>query len=159
MKLFHTEKGKESVYVQMQDIMYLSNETDIPIPATIFEKVFTGITVVDDNNRFEFVKFNKEHEVKFFKKLGFIIDYDQYKDLTDEQLEEEAQKLQIKANDIADKWNAMSEEERKENKSLYQEHRNIGYMIKFLSEIYAVKHKKRKMPFPKFVKLPKKPKK
>ena len=120
----------------MQDIMYLSNETDIPIPATNFEKVFTGITVVDDNNRFEFVKFNKDHEVKFFKELGFIIDYDQYKDLTDEQLEEEAQKLQIKANDIADKWNAMNEEERKENKSLYQEHRNIGYMIKFLSEIY-----------------------
>ena len=50
----------------------------------------------------------------------------------------------------------MSEEERKENKSLYQEHRNIGYMIKFLSEIYAVKHRKRKMPFPKFVKLPSK---
>ena len=38
MKVFHTENGKEIVYVQMQDIMYLSNETDIPIPATIFTK-------------------------------------------------------------------------------------------------------------------------
>ena len=79
MKLFHTEKGKESVYVQMQDIMYLSNETDIPIPATIFEKVFTGVTVVNDNNRFEFIKFDKEHEIKFFKELEFIINYEQYK--------------------------------------------------------------------------------
>ena len=92
MKLFHTENGKEAVYVQMQDIMYLSNETDMPIPATIFEKVFSGVTIVTDANRFDFVKFEEEHEIKFFRELDFVIDFDQYKDLTDEQLEEEAQK-------------------------------------------------------------------
>ena len=31
MKLFHTEKGKEVVYVQMQDIMFLSNSHPRPI--------------------------------------------------------------------------------------------------------------------------------
>ena len=159
MKLFHTENGKEAVYVQMQDIMYLSNETDMPIPATIFEKVFSGVTIVTDANRFDFVKFEEEHEIEFFRELDFVIDFDQYKDLTDEQLEEEAQKLGTKANDIAEKWNAMTEDERRKNGSLYGEHRNIGYMINFLSEIYAVKHRKRSMPFPDFVKLPEKPKK
>ena len=159
MKLFHTENEKEAVYVQMQDIMYLSNETDMPIPATIFEKVFSGVTIVTDANRFDFVKFEEEHEIEFFRKLDFVIDFDQYKDLTDEQLEEEAQKLGSKANDIAEKWNSMTEDERRQNGSLYEEHRNIGYMINFLSEIYAVKHKKRSMPFPDFVQMPKKPKK
>ena len=159
MKVFHTENGKEAVYVQMQDIMYLSNETDMPIPASIFTKVFTGVTIVTDANRFEFVKFDEEHEVKFFRELEFIIDFDQYKGFTDEQLEAEAQKLGTKANEIAEKWNSMKPEEREKNAELYEEHRNLGYMINFLSEIYAVKHGKRKMPFPDFVKMPEKPKK
>lgn len=158
MKLFHTENGKESVYVQMQDIMHLYN-TDMPIPASIYTKVFKGIVIVDDSNRFDFVRFDKEHEVKFFKKLDFVIDYDQYKDLTDEQLEEEGQKLATKANEIAEKWNSMTPEERQQNSNLPQEHENLGYMLYFLSEVYAVKHGKRSMPFPDFVKLPEKPKK
>ena len=152
MKLFHTENGKETVYVQMQDLMYL-HQSDMPIPASIFTKVFTGITIVNDSNRFDFVSFNKEHEVKFFRKLEFVIDYDQYKDLTDEQLEEEAQKSAAKANEIAKKWNSMSLDEREQNGNLFQEHENIGYMLNFLTEIYAVKHGKRFMPFPDFVKL------
>lgn len=159
MKVFHTENGKEAVYVQMQDIMYLSNETDTPIPAPIFTKVFTGVTIVNDSNRFEFVRFDEEHEVKFFRDLEFIIDFDQYKGLSDEQLEDEAQKFGAKANEIAEKWNGMTEEERKQNASLYDDHRNLGYMINFLSEIYAIKHGKRTMPFPDFVKMPEKPKK
>lgn len=152
MKLFHTENGKETVYVQMQDLMYL-HQSNMPIPASIFTKVFTGITIVNDSNRFDFVSFNKEHEVKFFRKLEFVIDYDQYKDLTDEQLEEEAQKSATKANEIAKKWNSMSLDEREQNGNLFQEHENIGYMLNFLTEIYAVKHGKRFMPFPDFVKL------
>lgn len=154
MKLFHTENGKEVVYVQMQDIMHL-NQSDLPIPASIYTKVFTGVTIVNDSNRFDFVKFDEEYEVRFFRDLEFVIDYDKYKDLTDEQLEEEGQKLAVKANEIAERWNNMSEEERKKNSNLLQEHENIGYMLNFLSEIYAVKHRKRTMHFPEFVQVPK----
>lgn len=53
----------------------------------------------------------------------------------------------------------MTPDEREKNGTLYEEHRNIGYMINFLSEIYAVKHGKRVMPFPDFVKKSEKPKK
>lgn len=158
MKLFHTENGKEAVYVQMRDIMQL-NQSDMPIPASIYTKVFTGITIVDDSNRFDFVRFDEEHEVKFFRELEFVIDYDRYKDLTDQQLEEEGQKLATKANEIAEKWNSMSPDERDQNSNLLQEHENVGYMLNFLSEIYAIKHGKRSMPFPAFVKLPEKSKK
>lgn len=153
MKLFHTENGKEVVYVQMHDIMHL-NQSDLPIPASIYTKVFTGITIVDDSNRFDFVRFDEEHEVRFFRDLEFVIDYDKYKDLTDEQLEEEGQKLSVKANKIAEKWNNMSVEKRKQNSNLLQEYENLGYMLNFLSEIYAVKHRKRTMPFPEFVQVP-----
>ena len=59
-----------------------------------------------------------------------------------------------KANEVAAKWNSMSSDERKQNSNLLQDHENIGYMLNFLFEIYAVKHGKRSMPFPTFVKLP-----
>ena len=157
MKLFHTENGKEAVYVQMQDIMHL-NQTDLPVPASIYTKVITGIVIVNDSNRFDFVKFDEEHEVKFFKELDFIIDYDQYKDLTDEQLEEEGQKIATRANEIAERWNSMPPEERQLH-NLLQEHENLRYMLNSLSEGYAVKHGKRSMPFPEFIKLTEKPKK
>ena len=157
MKLFHTEKGKEVVYVQRQDLMYLY-ESDMPILASIFTKVFVPgkVTITNDSNRFDFVKFEKDDEVKFFRDLEFIIDYDQYKDLTDEQLEEEAQKLATRVNQIAEKWNGMTEKDRKENRNLLEEYQNLDYMIKFLGEIYAVNHGKRSMPFPRFVKRRKK---
>lgn len=158
MKLFHTENGKETVYVQMQDIMYLF-ENDMPIPASIYTKACTGITIVNDSNRFDFVSSDEEQEVKFFRELEFVIDYDQYKDLTDEQLEEEVQKLGTKANEIAEKWNSMSSDEQLQNIHLLQEHENILYMLSFLLEIYAVKHGERFMSFPDFVKLPEKSKK
>ena len=152
MKIFHTEKGKEVVYVQMQDIIYISNEIDISIPASVFTKVFTGVTIVNDSNRFDFVRFDKKHEVKYFKDLDFILDYDKYKDLSDENFEKEGQKLVDRANEIAKKWNSMNEKEREKNYSILEEHKKISYMLKFMVEIDAVRHGKRSMPFPKFVK-------
>ena len=35
MKLFHEEYGKEVVYVQLQDIMYLTYQTFIPKSSSI----------------------------------------------------------------------------------------------------------------------------
>lgn len=153
MKLFHKENGQETVYVQMQDILYLVHESNVSVPASIFEKVFSvGAVFVTDANRFDFIRFEEEHEVDFFKKLEFVIDYDQYKDFSEEQLIAEVKKLEDKANGIAEKWNDMTSEERRENSELYEEHQNLDYMCRFLCEIYFVKHGKRSMPFPDFVK-------
>lgn len=151
MKIFHKEKGKEVVYVQMQDIMYITNEIDIQIPVSIFTKVFTGITIVNDYNRFDFVRFDNKHEVKFFRDLDFILDYDKFKNLSDEEFVKEEEKLIDRANEIARKWNGMTKKERK-NSTLLEEYENISYMLKFMDEIDAVKHGRKTMPFPEFVK-------
>lgn len=155
MKLFHKENGEEVVYVQLQDLMYLINDSNIPIPASIITQVFSDIVIVTDENRFDFVKFVEESEISFFKELDFILDFDEYKDLTDKQLEEKADSFICKSNDIALKWNNMSKDEKSKNTKLYDEYYHIKYMLGFLSEIYAVKHRKRTMPFPEFVKFAK----
>lgn len=157
MKLFHTENGKKVVYVQMQDIMYL-NYTDISIPISINRKVFKpGVSVIKDSNRFNFVRFDEETEVKFFEELQFIIDYDEYKNFTDEQFEKEKEKIGIRLNEINNKFNDMTEEEIRLNMYLIEEYENLEYMLLFLDEIYSVKNGERRMPFPDFVEIPKKP--
>lgn len=148
MKLFNKEKGKEVVYVQLQDIMYLMNDTDLSVPASIFVKTFGKTTIVNDKNRFNFLKFDKEDEVEFFKKLDFIIDYSKYRDLTDEGLEQAVKKFGTKANNIVDKWNSMTSEERENNSNLLFEHQNLEYVIMFIQEVYNVKHGVRVMEFP-----------
>lgn len=152
MKIFHTENGKEVVYVQIQDIVEL-NQSDMTIPASIYLNAFNEIGFVYDSNRFNFVRLDEEQEVKFFRELDFVIDYDKYKDLSDEQLEEEWKKLANKSNEIAKKWNYMSDDEREKNSNIFQEHENLEYMMKFLTEIYAIKHNKKMMQFPDFVQI------
>lgn len=74
--------SKGNVYVQMQDMGYL-NSSDVPIPASIFMKVFgKGVTIIDVHNRFDYVCFDEPHEIAYFKNLDFIIDYEEYKDLS-----------------------------------------------------------------------------
>ena len=70
----------------------------MPIPATILKNFFTGVTIVTDENRFDFVRFEDEHEVEFFRNIEFIIDFDQYKGLTEKQIKSEAQNALINAN-------------------------------------------------------------
>jgi hypothetical protein len=153
MKLFNVENGKEKVYVQMNDITFLSTDIDIPIPASIFMKVFTGVTIVNNSNRFEFVEFEEPEEVEFFRKLDWIIDYKHYIGFLDEELEAEVEKTIKASNEIVEKYNAMSEKERFKNQNMVQEHTCNNYKLLFLQEIYDLKHKKREMPFPKFIKI------
>ena len=70
----------EAIYVQKNDLVFL-NQTDIPIPASIFMKAFgKGATIINYNNRFDFVKFEDSKEIEFFKNMDFILDYDLVKD-------------------------------------------------------------------------------
>lgn len=154
MKIFHTENGKEVAYIQIQDIIYLSHMKDTPISKTTFQKAFTTA------DRFEFMRFEDEQEVMFFKNLNFILDFDQYKNYSYKQLKKEMKKLAKQGNEINKKWNRMTEEERKQNAFLYYDYYNIVYTIQSLQELYGIKHHlTTPMPFPYFVDLPEKSKK
>lgn len=57
---------EDAVFVQMNDIVFL-NSTDLPIPASIVMEVFgKGITIVNDSNRYDFVKFEESTQIDFF---------------------------------------------------------------------------------------------
>lgn len=75
-----------AVYVQKNDFIYL-NSSNLAIPASIFDKVFGyGVTIIDDRNRYEFIEFNAPEEIEFFKNIDWIIDYNEIKDLNEEEM-------------------------------------------------------------------------
>ena len=153
MKIFHEENGRNVVYVQMQDIMFIVHDLDdIAIPASIMNYFFSrGFAIVNNSNRFDFVKFDKEPEVAFFKTLNFIIDYNDYKDLTEEQFQERFKSVVCEYNSLVKKWNKMSETEREKNENLFVSTQKLEYTIKFIHELYALKHDKSYMTLPDFI--------
>lgn len=153
MKIFHKENNRTVVYVQMQDLMFVENELDdIAIPASIYMKICPkGVTMVDDSNRFDFVKFDKEPEVDFFKTLNFIIDYNDYKDLTDKQFQERLKNVVDEYNNLVNKWYKMSKAEHKKNMNLLVSLQKLEYTIKFILELYAKKNGNSSMTLPDFI--------
>lgn len=151
MKIFGKENGKEKVYAQMNDIMFIMHETDIAMPAAIIAKVFKNVVTVNDSNRFDFVEFYDKEVVEFFKQLDWIIDYSVYIKMSDEEIAAEANKVAAEDREIVEKYNSMNEEDRKNNSNLIQEHELKSYKVQFLSQIYGLKHEVIEMPLPECV--------
>lgn len=128
-----------AVYVQKNDIGFL-NQTDLPIPASIFMKVFgKGVTIIDNSNRFEFVKFEEESEIEFFRNLDWIIDYDLVKGLGEEQIIELGQGIAQEKNTIAQTFNAMSDDKRRANEHLVYECERLDFKMYSLRDVLRFK--------------------
>ena len=115
MKIFHEEDGRNVVYVQVDDILFIvKNLGDMLIPASICCKIFCndGATITC-SNQYDFIKFNSDLEISFFKKLDFVIDYDDYKDLSDEQLENHYNNVFLDYISSIKRWTRMSNEDQK----------------------------------------------
>ena len=134
------------VYVQKNDIGFL-NQTDMPIPGSIYMKVFgnSGVTIIDNSNRFEFIEFTKPNEIEYFKNINWMIDYNDVCNLNEDEIIELGNKISKERNDIAQKYNAMSQEERKKNYNLFRECELLDFKMLSLRDI--ILHKQGKPSF------------
>ena len=150
MKIFKDN----SVYVQKNDLAYLST-FDISIPASIYIKfIGSSFTFVDDTNRYEFIRYDEESEVEFFRNLDFIVDYNETKDLDDKDIMDVAMSVKHKQNDIAETFNSMSKEEKEENQHMVVEHQKLDYKFESLRDILWFKQGHIKMVLPEGVDYP-----
>lgn len=137
MKIFNTENGKEKVYVQMQDIMVLVHEDiNCGIPASIFDKVFGDVLIVDDSNRWEFISFDLPSEVEFFRGLDWIPDYKEFRNKSREEMVSISEGLNASFNEKATKWNDMTPDEKENNGDLYTECTLLRHKINSLPNIF-----------------------
>lgn len=138
-----------AAYVQKNDIAYL-NQTNLAIPASIFMKVFgRGVFIVDDTNRYEFVEFNLPEEIEFFNGINWMIDYNEVKDLSEEEIISLGQSIVQEKNIIAQRFNSMSLNERKKNKELVFQCELLDFKMYSLRDILWFKQGHIKMKLPK----------
>ena len=103
------------VYVQKNDMAYLE-ASDLPIPASVFTRVFgNGITIIDDRNRYDFVLFKEKAEIDFFKGLDWMVDYNELKNLSEEEIIKLAENTNEERNEIVATYNSMPVEERQKH--------------------------------------------
>ena len=150
MKIFKDN----AVFVQKNDIGFLS-ESDLSIPYSIFMKVFEdGITVIDDSNRFQFVKFDDELEVDFFRKLDWIIDYNLVKDLSEKQIKSMMNDVLKDKRKLVLIFINMTDEQRKLNSQIVDEWFKLEYKYFSLEDILKFKKGHIKMLLPEGVSYP-----
>lgn len=142
------------VYVQKNDLAYLSRSEE-HIPASIFMKAFgDGIVIIDDSNRYEFMKFSAPEEIEFFENLDWMVDYSEVKDLSDEEIMALAQRVCEERNIIAQQFNSMSSEEKKENVSMCFRCELLDFKMYSLRDFLRFKKGHLKFDLPEGLELP-----
>lgn len=149
MKVFHYEAGREVVYVQLQDIMYLISTNDTIIPSSIFEEIFKE-KIFDTTSRFEFIKFIKDEEVIFFKKLTFIINYDEYS-LNYEETFNKVLEMEEEKKEKIMEFNNLCEKDKRKNERLFTEVCNIEHALDDILQIVWERQGIKEIPFPKSI--------
>ncbi len=138
-----------AAYVQKNDLAYYLTNVDYDVPASIFMKAFgNGIVIVDDRNRYDFVKFEEENEIEFFKQIDWIIDYNEVKDLSEQEFIAMGNQIIDEQNKIARTFNEMSETERQEHLDMVSRHELLNFKLYSLRDILWFKRGTLKMKLP-----------
>ena len=144
MKIFTNNKA----YIQKKDLAYFMRGAEgILVPASIIDKVFGQVFIVTDENRYEFVEFSSPEEIEFFKKCDWMVDYNLFDSMTEEEIIEYGYQINAERNKIATSFNELSEEERE--KQYMQESTKIELLeFKMWSVRDVLWHKQGHLKFP-----------
>lgn len=121
-----------AIYVQKNDIFYLA-KTNLILKTPIYLNMFGKNIVIDNNNKYEFVKFDTKKEISFFKNIDWIIDYNAIEDLSIEEIRTLYKNIDKKKNSIAYKFNSMSLENKKQNINM------MSYCEELELKLYSLK--------------------
>lgn len=76
-------RNKE-IYIQKTDIFLLStSNTVIPKQVTINLLNKENLSEINNDNKYDFIKFTEPEIIEFFSKLDWILNYDEVKDLNE----------------------------------------------------------------------------
>lgn len=120
-------------YVQKNDIARLMHSCSM-IPASLFDGLFSkGCFIVTDENRYDFLEFRDEDDIDFFRCVDWIVDYDELKKMSDDQIVELGNEIVHEQNKIAESYNFMTEFERKKNQNLIQKYDCLEHKLNSLT--------------------------
>ena len=128
-----------AVYVQKGDILFL-NDNEIAMPDSLFYEAFDqDVVFLNNNEYFEFIKFDKEY-IEYFKNLTFILDLLDINKLSEEEIIKLGKDTLKEFNIIKKEYYGMEPHERYNNRRLKQKMIILDY--KFESIGYALQFKR-----------------
>lgn len=144
MKIFTNNK----VYVQNNDLAYFMHFTEgVSIPSSIFNRVFGNVFIVTDQNRYEFQEFSLPEEIEFFKNCDWMVDYNSFNGMNDEEIVQCGVQINDERNRIAAAFNELPEKERE------QQYNKVSTQLEMLEfKMWSVRdvlwHKQGHLTFP-----------
>lgn len=146
---------EDKVYVQKRDIFNLY-QSDTPVPVSIYLKVFKDEYIVfDDKTKYEFIEFDEDEEIEFFRNINWMIDYNDIKDLPLEEIAKMAEEVVNKHNKLAKKYNSMPLNKRVRNNEILRQIDLLDYKIDSYTNFILFREKKIKYDLPEDVSYPK----
>lgn len=146
-----------AVYVQKKDILYLL-KNNLPLPKQLFKNE-KSIFIIDDANKYDFVKFENPNIINFFRNLDWIIDYNSVKDLSYFKILELGENINQKRNQLTMQFNSLSKEDRKSHLDIMDECKLLDFKIEGLRDFLWFKQGYLQMNLPENNDYSQKPKK
>ena len=131
--------NNDSVLVQNRDLAYLTHYNG-DMPASIFIKICgEGVAFIDSSNINEFVKFDSEDEIDFFKYSDWILDYNLYNAKSVEELYAAAEKMIDEINHLTSIYNRMSGEEQEKSSIMIEQMNLMIFEVQSIRELIKIK--------------------
>ena len=143
MKVF--KNGK--VYVQNEDLILILRSGEL-MPTSVLEKFYgNGPVIIVQDNMEDYVEFEEADQVEFFKRLDWIVDYDEVKNLSTEELEKLYDDTKDEMVKIRNKYSDLSQ-----NDDCYEKdsirYELLGNKLYSLSKIQYFKARKLELALP-----------
>ena len=144
MKIFNVEKGIKKIYVQLNDIAkLLTLNEDIPISVRRYSSL-----EINDSNNSQFISFTNPEVLEYFMNIDWIVDFKEYRYLSEEQLMEQAQRTFDEMNMILSEYKEKLFTEKIADNGLISKYRKLDYKSKSIVDILHFKKGIKEIPFP-----------
>lgn len=149
MKIITNEK----VYVQRNDISTLLHFSNT-LPNEVVNEVFSDVFICTLNNRHEFMEFSNPNTIEYFKKLDYILDYDEVKDLSVEDLNKLYLSVDKEISNLLIEFENLSTEEQEKKYAYYVNIINLkNYKLSSINDYTLYKKGKLKIKMPAATKM------
>ena len=130
MKIFNKEQNQLVVYLQKKNIKAIIKYED-KVPKTIYKIAKQlGLTDMDETHDEEFIRIDDKKTVEFLKRMHWIPDYRELKDLSDEELEQKVANRAAKLQEIKTYYSTLGPYDQRSNPTIPQEYAKINQTIK-----------------------------
>ena len=141
------------IYVQRSDILMICLTDNVP-ESIIYSQFGKGVVKTDSTNINDFIKFEKENEIEFFKQADWIIDYDELKELSDDEIDNFINNIYKEIKELRIKYASLDDFEKITNRDIIFRSKLLEYKTESLEKLKFSNRKSLENSLPEECKTP-----